>query len=394
MSTIPLLASNATNAEGSQIIGTVNGVIQNINANALIGSVAPTSLRNILIGSDFNTNPWQRGTSFTAIANTATYTADRWAAVGGASSSINVSQQTSSPVPGFGAQLQFGRGTGSNTAVIKLISVVETNDVYQMQGLPFVLSFYAIAGANFSAANNTLALQVTTGTDTNSGLVNFIAGSWTGQANATLYNSAGSSVTSVALTGSWARYAVSGVIPTTATELAVQFSYTPVGTAGANDWFQIEAIQLEVMPQGGNNPTPFERRQTSLELQLCQRYAQAITVPAKNTNAQYISTGIGVSATVANFAIPIKVPFRAAPITNIASIYPTSKAGGFVVMGPKNTFIGSALLTQVATSQANFVEAKATVSGALSVKTGSPAILAMKTPATGSGVQILMSAEL
>jgi hypothetical protein len=33
--------------------------------------------KNAIIGGDFSTNPWQRGTSFSAIAN-ATYSADRW----------------------------------------------------------------------------------------------------------------------------------------------------------------------------------------------------------------------------------------------------------------------------------------------------------------------------
>jgi hypothetical protein len=35
------------------------------------------AFRNLIIGGDFSTNPWQRGTSFTSVANV-TYTADRW----------------------------------------------------------------------------------------------------------------------------------------------------------------------------------------------------------------------------------------------------------------------------------------------------------------------------
>ena len=67
--------------------------------------------RNIIDGGDFTTNPWQRGTSFTGIAGAATYTADRFFAVGGASSSISVSQVTGiTAVPGFTQALQFGRG--------------------------------------------------------------------------------------------------------------------------------------------------------------------------------------------------------------------------------------------------------------------------------------------
>src|SRR5882762_5613170 len=49
--------------------------------------------RNIIDGGDFTTNPWQRGTNFTAIAGALTYTADRFFAVGGASSSISRSEE-------------------------------------------------------------------------------------------------------------------------------------------------------------------------------------------------------------------------------------------------------------------------------------------------------------
>src|ERR1700684_364214 len=44
--------------------------------------------RHLIDGGDFTVNPWQRGNSFTAIASTLTYTADRFFAVGGASSAI------------------------------------------------------------------------------------------------------------------------------------------------------------------------------------------------------------------------------------------------------------------------------------------------------------------
>ena len=47
----------------------------NINLVATGGS--SWARKNAIIGGDFSTNPWQRGTSFTSVA-TATYTADRW----------------------------------------------------------------------------------------------------------------------------------------------------------------------------------------------------------------------------------------------------------------------------------------------------------------------------
>ena len=42
------------------------------------GNISPHSgLKNLIIGGDFATNPWQRGTNFSSVANGA-YTADRW----------------------------------------------------------------------------------------------------------------------------------------------------------------------------------------------------------------------------------------------------------------------------------------------------------------------------
>jgi hypothetical protein len=40
------------------------------------------NFRNAIDGGDFTINPWQRGTAFTGIAATATYTADRFFVVG------------------------------------------------------------------------------------------------------------------------------------------------------------------------------------------------------------------------------------------------------------------------------------------------------------------------
>jgi hypothetical protein len=125
--------------------------------------------RNIIDGGDFTTNPWQRGTSFTSISNTLTYTADRWFAVGGVSSSIGVSQVTGvTGVLGFTQALQFGRANAnSNTAAINLGQVVETLDSVRCQGQQVTLSFWAAAGANWSPASGNLNVLLASGTGTN-----------------------------------------------------------------------------------------------------------------------------------------------------------------------------------------------------------------------------------
>ncbi len=329
---VPLLASTAANAEASQQIAVINSVIQSINQNTLQLSSSPTSFRNAIIGGDFQTNPWQRATTFAAIANTLTYTADRFCALGGASSSIAVSQYTTAaglPID-FGAALKFQR-TASNTDVvaIELAQVLSTTDTYQFQGQPFVLSFYAKKGADYSAASSTLGVTVATGTTADQGAAGLFAASWAGYAAVSLVGSAGTTVTGVTLTSSWARYVVAGVIPAAALELGVKFTVTPVGTAGTDDSVYFAGIQLEVMPNGGVQPSPFERRQSSIETVLCQRFYQQISEPAAGG---VVALGKAITTTTANISLPIFVPFRTAPTCT----FPAA-AGGWVLTQASGT---------------------------------------------------------
>src|ERR1700731_436027 len=116
--------------------------------------------RNAIDGGDFGTNPWQRGTTFAAIAATPTYTADRWVAKGAAGSSINISKQAISVLSGFSQSMRLRR-TAGNTDVnpISVAQIVEGVDVIRLQGQQVTLSFWAIAGANFSSPGGVLNVQ-------------------------------------------------------------------------------------------------------------------------------------------------------------------------------------------------------------------------------------------
>lgn len=323
---IALLSSTASNAEASQIIGTVNGVIQDINQNALLVSTSPTSLRNAVIGGDFGTNPWQRGTSFTTISNTLTYTADRFWALGGASSSISVSQQTGTPTTGFAAHLRFGRAnSNSDTTAIKLGQVLTSAASTRFQGQPFVISFWARAGAGFSAASSALSVTVGTGTGSNESAANYASGSWTGYAGATLYDSTGAAGSTATLTTSFQRFSFAGVIPVAATQIGFNIAFTPVGTA-TNDYIEITGVQFEVMPQGGVNPTPFEWRPASLERALCQHYFFRVNEPASSCK---IIQGQANTSTVASLLVNFPVPMLSAPTTAVTST--TCAVGSFTL---------------------------------------------------------------
>lgn len=268
--------------------------------------------RNLLDGGDFTVNPWQRGTSFTGITNSVTYGADRWFAIGGASSSISMSQQTitAGTLPGFGNALQWGRAAANaNTAVIKLGQVIETGDAIRAQGQPLCLSFYAIAGANLSAAGSAITVSVYGGTGTNDTAANMVAGSWTNQK--TLYTG----TVSITNTAWGPRFVVNnggaGIsVPSNITQLGVVFSYAPVGTAGANDWVQFTGIQLEQ----GYNPSIFEHLDIQMTLEIAQRYFYQLAEPAAGAN---VCVGVPTGTNTQGYVLPLPVQMRANPTVSV-----------------------------------------------------------------------------
>jgi hypothetical protein len=283
-----------------------------------IGGSQLATPRNIIDGGDFTTNPWQRGTSFGSIASTLTYTADRWFAVGGASSSISVSQVTGmTAVPGFTQALQFGRANAnSNTAVINLGQVLESGDSIRCQGQTVTLSFWAAAGATWSPASGNLGVSLDYGTGSNQSAANMMAGSWTGQSAVSLtpQQSGGTAGTTATqpITTTWTRYAFTGTVPAAATQLGVLFSATPVGTAGASDYVQIMGVQLEI----GTQATPFEHRDMELELALAQRYFFQISEPGSGV---VVGAGMIAGTNAEIMFIPLPVQMVAAPTVTVSA---------------------------------------------------------------------------
>jgi len=289
------------------------------------GSLLATP-RNIIDGGDFTVNPWQRGPSFTGIANTLTYTADRWFAVGGASSSISVSQQSVTAVAGFAQALQFGRAAANaNTVVINLGQVVETADSYRAQGQTVTVSFWALAGANWSPVNGALNVALLGGTGSNQSAASLVAGSWPGSTSLTLLpqqnispnSSPGSAVltagTNIAqqITTGWQRYAFTATVPVGSTQLGLLFGATPVGTAGASDFVQIMGVQLEI----GSQATPFEHRDLEIELALCQRYYMQFN----EVSGAVFASGAPTGTNTQSYSIWLPTPMRIAPAVTVTA---------------------------------------------------------------------------
>jgi hypothetical protein len=149
----------------------------------------------------------------------------------------------------------------SGSAVVSGIDfaqTLETLDSIKYAGKTVTMSFYARAGANYSSASNVLNAYIYSGTGTDQS----IAGGFTGLATAI--------TTANTLTTTWQRFQGTGTISASATEIAFYTQYTPVGTAGANDYYEITGVQIEY----GSVATSYTSMTGSIqgELDACQRY--------------------------------------------------------------------------------------------------------------------------
>ena len=238
---------------------------------------------------------WQRGTSFTS--GSAAYRADRWyAGRAGAGAGGTWSRQASG-YTGIQYCLRVARDNGNtSTASFYLSTTLESANSYQYAGQTVTVSFYARKGANYSQTSGLdFTLSSGTGTDEN------VSQTWTG--NATVVSS------TAALTTSWARYTATGTVASSATELGLNFSFSPTGTAGAADYFEITGVQLEL----GSVATQLRRAGGTIqgELAACQRYYFREVV-----GGAYGFLGTGSSAqstTAASISFPLPVTMRVSP---------------------------------------------------------------------------------
>jgi hypothetical protein len=247
--------------------------------------------KNAIINGGFDI--WQRGTS--NVTTYLAYTADRWQKGGGTHFGISrttVSDTTNLPFIQYAARMQR-TPSSATTTLMDFGYSMETADAIKFAGQRVTLSFYARKGANYSGADGAsfgFALYTGTGTDQSLML------GYTGSA-ATLN-------TGTTLTTSMARYSATVTIPTTTTEIGLYFSYTPTGTAGANDYVDITGVQLEL----GSTATPFSRNSGTIqsELAACQRYyllvASGVGSPIA---AAWYPTSTAMS-TIVNFPVEMR----------------------------------------------------------------------------------------
>jgi hypothetical protein len=190
---------------------------------------------------------------------------------------------------------RFGRTNGTtNTGTRSVFQTLETADSLRFAGQTVTMSFYARAGANFSALSNLLDVNIVSGTGTDQ-----IYYSFTGFTNVV--------ATNVTLSTSWQRFSVTGSVATTATQMAVRFGFTPTGTAGAADYIEVTGVQLEV----GSVATPYNRQNGTIqgELSAAQRYYWLFN----SGSSTILGTSFYQSTTRMHLPVTFPVTMRTAP---------------------------------------------------------------------------------
>lgn len=268
---------------------------------------------NYIINGGFDI--WQRGNSFNG--TTYNYGPDRWEVIRGAfTAGATFSRQTSG-LAGTQYCMRIQRDSGNtSTQYILVTTPLETVSSIPLAGKTITFSFYARKGANFSGTGINYYVRSGLGTDQGPHT------SWTGEAYPIN--------TSTTLTDSWVRYSGTAFVPSTVTQLGVTFSYTPTGTAGTNDYFEIAGVQLEE----GSVATPFRRNANSIqgELAACQRYYWRSSVAWSGNLYGKVSMGLFIGSTSGFIVLQLPVPLRVKPTAvEFSDLYLYDGLGSFSV---------------------------------------------------------------
>lgn len=314
---------------------------------------------NAIIGGDAGTNLFQRGTTGSSVTTTFTYGGpDRWGYWSGTNTAVTVSRTTTAgDLPAgktFNAGFKMARTNGQTGVVqVCMLQVIESVNSYQFSGQTAELDFHATAGATFTGASSQMQAYLITGTGTDEGAAKAAFGlnagggggsGWTGQANIAV---------NVTISTTNNRYTVVGPIPAGTTELAAALCWTPVGTAGANDYIAFSGIQLTrnaslttvagtagaVLAANDTRAKSFARRSQEVETGLQERYYFQLTETAAITP---VAPCAAIDTTHTNCLIPFPTPMRTAPTMSYANGFATPTSTTQATLGACTTLASAA----------------------------------------------------
>ena len=199
-------------------------------------SDATPAFKNLL--NNGGPSNWTGGTSFSNISGSAAAVeiADDWFFSQNGTASNAISRQT-----GDGQTARYAMRVGRPAAsvsveTLRVYQALPTDNAYQCRGKTITVSFSLKKGADFSGGS--VGVLIATGTTEGESGNLMATGGWGGFASA-LSTTQAPSTTST-------RYQFSAALPSNIKEAGLQLSYTPTGTAGSNDWVQIEDVQWEI----------------------------------------------------------------------------------------------------------------------------------------------------
>lgn len=294
----------------------INSINQLITPQSMATYTVP---RNLLDNGGMQVQ--QRGTGTRTCGTTtipsSAYDADRWGCnvnVGSGAGTLVVDNTTADLPSGpiFFASEKFYRTSGSLAQPQCVMQEIPTSRVTPTQGQAMTLSAYVKGLANMLAESTTVNAYVFYGTGTDEGLQSFTAS----PAITPAFTGINSSLTAAwTVSSTWTRFTYSFQMPTTATEAAVALCWTPTtgGTAGATDGFLFTGVQLEV----GASASSFEFRPVGDELAVAQRYYwQWAETASAYTASPFMCTAH--TTAIAACVAPLHVTLRTAPTVTCA----------------------------------------------------------------------------
>jgi hypothetical protein len=262
--------------------------------------IPATVQANPVLNSAFQV--WQRGTSVSLAASTgfaSGFGPDRWQMQTNANQACTISRQVtgdSTNLPFIQYAMRVQRNSGqTGTGAMTIAQSFESINSVAFAGKTIAFSFYARAGANYSPTSSALIARVIQGTGTDQNVFN-------GYTSQTFVIDQ-----TPTLTTTWQRFTYTATVASTTTQLGCYFNWTPTGTAGAADYFEVTGVQIDI----GNVALPFRTNGGTIqgELAACQRYYQKI---ASGTNSP-IGYGSFLSATLYEVGVHYPVEMRVNP---------------------------------------------------------------------------------
>lgn len=300
---------------------------------------------------------WQRGAGNSAnipvAASTLIYTVDRWYLQTGINQVYTVSAATG--LVNGSALCAAVQRTAGQTGITGIIFAypLDSDEILRLRGNKVSFSCVVKAGANWSPTNGTLTATLYLGTGASPAKRN--ATPYAGETSAfsiATNLTAGGAVTTI--TGN-----SSAIIPVNITQSELQFSWTPVGTAGAVDTISIDDVQIESQLSASTwTPTNFDRIPFFTQFQACQRfynktmpYNVHVTVSAGTAGCQQLMAYVANTSLGYNYNFPVRLRATASitlynPVMNSASWYNiatgvsiTANPDPFINVSDANIFI-------------------------------------------------------